>query len=318
MCTRLSDRCGIANQPVRVRQNCEAHLMHESILAFNKRRYLWVSLLISGLAIFAYWINDPQEPPNGGTPLGYTLGTIAALMILWFTFFGVRKRRYSSTLGTVQGWLSAHVYLGIALIIIVLLHTGFQFGVNVHTLAFALMVLVVASGLYGVIIYIKYPERISENRDGANRSELLGQLGDIDRRSRRIAETLPQEFQELVASGISRTLLGGSLWARLRGQDQSQVVLKRGNDFHIVANPGQEAALDWLAEKQSRSNEPEAGATIGELSALIRNKRRLLKKLNEDMRLQATIEVWLYAHVPLTAGLLVALVVHIITVFMYW
>ena len=292
--------------------------MHESILAFNKRRYLWVSLLISALAIAAYWINDPQEPPNGGTPLGYTLGTIGALMILWFAYFGMRKRRYSSTLGTVQGWLSAHVYLGIALIMIVLLHTGFQFGYNVHTLALALMVLVVASGLYGVIIYIRYPERLSENRDGANRSELLDQLDDIDRRSRRTAQGLPQEFQELVASGISRTLLGGSVWARLRGQDQSQVVLKRGNGTDVVANPGQDAALDWLAEQQARSNDAEAAATIGELSALIRNKRRLLKKLNEDMRLQATIEVWLYAHVPLTAALLVALLVHIITVFMYW
>ena len=292
--------------------------MHESILAFNKRRYLWVSLLISALAIAAYWINDPQEPPNGGTPLGYTLGTIGALMILWFTFLGVRKRRYSSTMGTVQGWLSAHVYLGIALIVIVLLHTGFQFGANVHTLAFALMVLVVASGLYGVFIYVRYPERLSENRDGANRSELHDQLGDIDRRSKRISETLPQEFQELVTSGISRTLLGGSVWARLRGKDQSQIVLQRGGGSEVVANAGQEAALDWLAEQQSRSSDPEVAAAIGELSALIRNKRRLLKRLTEDMRLQATIEVWLYAHVPLTAGLLIALVVHIITVFMYW
>ena len=292
--------------------------MHESILAFNKRRYLWVSLLISAFAIAAYWINDPQEPPNGGTTLGYTLGTIAALMILWFTFLGVRKRRYSSTLGTVQGWLSAHVYLGIALVVIVLLHTGFQFGTNVHTLAFALMVLVVASGLYGVVIYIRYPERLSKNRDGANRSELYDQLGDIDRRSKRIAETLPQEFQELVTSGISRTLLGGSVWARLRGKDQSQVVLQRGGGSEVVANAGQEAALDWLAEQQSRSDDPEVAAPIGELSALIRNKRRLLKTLTEDMRLQATIEVWLYVHVPLTAGLLMALGVHIITVFMYW
>ena len=292
--------------------------MHESILAFNKRRYLWVSLLISALAIIAYWLNDPQEPPNGGTALGYTLGTIGALMILWFTFFGVRKRRYSSTLGTVQGWLSAHVYLGIALIIIVLLHSGFQFGFNVHTLALVLMVLVVASGLYGVVIYIRNPERISANRDGENRSELFDQLDDIDRRSRRVSETLPEEFQELVSTGISRTLLGGTVWARLRGKDQSQVVLKSSSGSEVVANAGQEAALDWLAEQQSRSSDPEAAATIGELSALIRNKRKLLRKLTEDMRLQATIEVWLYAHVPLTAGLLVALSVHIITVFMYW
>jgi hypothetical protein len=292
--------------------------MHESILAFRKRRYLWVSLLISALAIAAYWISDPQEPPNGGTALGYTLGTIGALMIVWFTFFGVRKRRYASTLGTVQGWLSAHVYLGIALIIIVLLHTGFQFGYNVHTLAFALMILVVASGLYGVIIYVRYPERLSENRDGANRSELFDQLEDIDRRSRRIAEDLPQEYKELVSSGISRTLLGGSVWARLRGRDQSQVVLKRGNGSQVVPNAGQEAALDWLAEQQSRSGDPEDAARIGELSALIRNKRRLLRKLTEDMRLQATIDVWLYAHVPLTVGLIAALLVHITTVFMYW
>jgi hypothetical protein len=292
--------------------------MHESILAFSKRRYLWVSVAVSAIAVAAYWINDPQEPPNGGTALGYTLGTIGALMILWFTWFGVRKRQYASTLGTMQGWLSAHVYLGIALVVIVLLHTGFQFGYNVHTLALVLMFLVVVSGLYGVFIYIKYPERLSENRDGANRSELFDQLGDIDRRSRRLAESLPQEFRELVSSGVSRTLLGGSVWARLRGHDQSQVVLKRGEDFEVVANAGQEAALDWLAEQQSRSSDAEAAAKIGELSALIRNKRRLLKKLTEDMRLQARLEVWLYAHVPLTAGLLMALFVHVITVFMYW
>ncbi len=292
--------------------------MHESILAFSKRRYLWVSLAMSVLAILAYWINDPQEPPNGGTPLGYTLGAIGALLIVCFTYFGIRKRRYSSTMGTVQGWLSAHVYLGIALIIIVFLHTGFQFGSNVHTLALLLMIVVVASGLYGVFIYNSYPERLSENRDGVNRSELLEQLGDIDRRSKKIAGELSAEYQELVASGISRTLLGGTVWARLRGRDQSQVVLKRSSGPVVVANAGQEAGLDWLAEQQSRSSDPDTAATIGELSALIRNKRRLLKKLNEDMRLQATIEIWLYAHVPLTAALVVALVVHIITVFIYW
>jgi hypothetical protein len=180
------------------------------------------------------------------------------------------------------------------------------------------MGLVIASGLYGAIIYIEYPERLSENRDGANRSELFDQLEDIDRRSKRIAEGLSPEFQELISSGISRTLLGGSVWARLRGRDQSQVVLKRGDGSEVVANPGQEAALDWLAEQQSRVSDAAAAATIGELSALIRNKRRLLGKLTEDMRLQARLEVWLYAHVPLTAGLLIALLVHILTVFMYW
>ncbi|MEE8427301.1 MAG: hypothetical protein V3S15_08440 [Woeseiaceae bacterium] len=292
--------------------------MHESILIFRKRRYLWVALIVVGLAILAYWIDDPQEPANGGTPLGYTLGTIGTLLIVWLTWFGVRKRRYSSTQGTVQGWLSAHVYLGIALLVIVLLHAGFQFGPNVHTLAFVLMVLVIASGLLGVFIYMTYPERVSDNRAGESQQELLDQLEDIDRRSRRVADDLPDSYQELVTSGISRTQLGTTLWSRLRGQDDSKIVLRQAGATKIVSNQGQEAALDWLAEQQSRATDPAAAATISELSALIRNKRQLLRQLGQDLRLQATMEIWLYLHVPLTAAMLMALVVHIFTVFLYW
>ncbi len=292
--------------------------MHESILEFRKRRYLWTAVTVTALAIVAYFLHDPQEPPNGGTVLGYTLGTIGALMIVWLTWFGVRKRKYSSTAGTVQGWLSAHVYLGIALLIIVLLHAGFQFGWNVHTLAFVLMVIVIVSGLYGVFIYLKYPERMSENRGGASRPELFDQLEDLDNRSRRVAEDLPGDFGELVASGISRTQLGNTLWSRLRGQDYSRVVLKDAGQTKVVDNPGQEAALDWLADRQSRATDADTAAKIGELSALLRNKRKLMRQLGEDLRLQARLEIWLYLHVPMTAALLVALAVHILTVFIYW
>ena len=45
--------------------------MHESILAFRKKRYLWLSLILGALAIVSFWIDDPQEPANGGTMLGY-------------------------------------------------------------------------------------------------------------------------------------------------------------------------------------------------------------------------------------------------------
>lgn len=289
--------------------------MHESILVFRRYRYLWAATALTIVCLLAYWIHDPQEPPNGGTVLGYTLGTFGALMIVWLTWFGVRKRRYSSTAGTLQGWLSAHVYFGIALFVIVLLHAGFQVGWNIHTLAFALMTLVIVSGMYGVFIYLKYPERLSENRDGSSRSELLDQLDDIDRRSRRVAENLPNEYQDFVTSGIQRTELGSTLWQRLRNEDRSRIQIP--NQAETILNPGQEAAMDWLAEQQSRADANSA-ATIAELSALLRNKRKLLRQVGEDLKLQAGIEIWLYAHVPLTAALLMALIAHILTVFLYW
>lgn len=289
--------------------------MQTSILAFRGRRYLWAALTLTAICIIAYWLDDPQEPPNGGTLLGYVLGVLGALMIAWLTWFGVRKRDYLSGSGTVQGWLSAHVYFGLALLIVVLLHTGFQFGWNLHTLAFALMTLVIVSGLVGVFIYMRYPERLSENRGGASRFELIDQLEDIDRRSRRVAAKLPEPFQDVVASGMQRTELGATLWQRLRNHDRSRIQLP--NASATVSNKGQEAAMDWLAEQQSRAD-ADSAATIAELSALLRNKRKLLRQIREDLRLQAGLEIWLYAHVPLTAALLMALLAHIVTVFLYW
>ena len=43
-----------------------------------------------------------------------------------------------------------------------------------------------------------------------------------------------------------------------------------------------------------------------------------MKQLSEDLKLQAILEIWLYAHIPLSVALLAALVVHIVTVFLYW
>jgi hypothetical protein len=108
------------------------------------------------------------------------------------------------------------------------------------------------------------------------------------------------------------------LWERLKAHDSSQILLRQDGQTKIVGNAGQEAALDWLAEQQSISRDADTAAAIAELSALIRNKRRLLRQLGEDLKLQATLEIWLYAHVPLTVGLLVAMLVHIVTVFIYW
>lgn len=292
--------------------------MQQSILAFRKRRYLWVASLLVAVTAAAYWLQDPQEPPNGGTVLGYTLGGMATALILWLTWFGVRKRRYHSTSGSVQGWLSAHVYLGLTLIVIATLHAGFQFGLNVHTLAYVIMMLVIASGAFGVYAYLRYPLQLSKNRDGTSRAELLDELQDLDNRALRIATGLGSDYQLLVASGIRRTQLGGALMARLRGQDHSQVELPGTADTTPVANPGQETILDWLAERQSRESDAALAARIGELSALLRNKRGLLKKLADDLRMQAILEIWLYVHVPLTFALLAAVAAHIFVVFLYW
>ena len=119
--------------------------MQQSMLVFREFRYLRVALLLCVAVIAVYAWHDPLAGANGGSWYGYTLGTIGALLILWLAWFGIRKRRYGIGQMTLQEWLSAHIYLGVSLIIIATLHTGFQFGFNLHTLAYGLMRAVIVS-----------------------------------------------------------------------------------------------------------------------------------------------------------------------------
>ena len=290
--------------------------MHESMLAYAGKRYLWVALGLIAVAALAYGWYRPVEAPNGGTWLGYTLGSVAALLILWLTAYGIRKRSYRSNLGTLRGWLSAHVYLGTALVAIATLHSGFQFGWNVHTLAYALMCLVVVSGCVGVVLYLRYPAAMTANRGDMNRDQLLGEIADIDQKAVRLAAQLPREFADLIASNRDRTVIGGGAFALLAGGDRSRLVLPDSQT--PVTNPEQSAILAWLGDQLSRSTDGTRSQYIQDLLALVSLRKALLVRLRRDLKLQAWLEIWLYVHVPLSFALLAALVTHVLVVFLYW
>ncbi|MFB3112588.1 MAG: hypothetical protein ACE10G_11190, partial [Gemmatimonadales bacterium] len=97
--------------------------MWESVLVFRNFLYLKISVVIVAAGIGIYVWHEPLGQPNGGSWVGYTLGTVGALLIVWLAWYGVRKRRYGIGKVTTQEWLSAHVYLGLSLIVIATLHT---------------------------------------------------------------------------------------------------------------------------------------------------------------------------------------------------
>src|SRR5215204_3869377 len=121
---------------------------HEGFLRYQGYKWLKVALVISGTALLIYAFNDVEPKRNGGSIYGYITGTIGVGLILWLTMLGVRKRQITPGRWSLKSWTSAHVYLGLALIVIASLHTAFDFGWNVHTLAYALMMIVIASGVF--------------------------------------------------------------------------------------------------------------------------------------------------------------------------
>jgi len=297
---------------------------HDSILNYARSRYLWVALALTTASIGAYVAHDPGGPPNGGTWLGYTLGTIGALLIVWLMLFGIRKRRYLNNIGTLRGWLSAHIYLGTALILVVLLHTGFQFGWNVHTFAFVLMLVVIFSGFFGLYVYLRYPNLMTRNRESATRDAMLTEIAEIDQNALALADGIAPKIHGVVLRSIQNTRLGGGMWTQLRARDGSDLALESlrkaiaareaQQEMKTAEMPTMFAMVDFLAARA----EDKQGEAMRKLIDLMSRKKSLATKVARDMQYQAMMEIWLYLHVPLSFALLAALIAHVVSSFFYW
>lgn len=289
--------------------------MFANLLRYQSWRYLWWALasVVAGFVI--YTSHASSEPPNGGTWQGYVLGTWAALLIVWLAWLGVRKRSYRARSGTVQGWTSAHVYLGLAVWVLATLHCGLQFGWNIHTLAWALMSAVIASGIVGLYVYINYPVALSANRAGHSRSDLFAELFDLNRKGRELAARCSADVQLAVQSSIAGTTLGGGVVAQLSGRDRSRFdTLDAANQPNIDQAP----VIDLVAARLTRADRRAEVGVLQELLAVICRRQSVLRRLRADIRIQGWLKAWLYLHVPLTFGTLTALVAHIVSTFIYW
>ena len=301
--------------------------MHESFLRHERYRYLKVAGAACMVALVLYAWHDPLDGPNGGTWLGYTLGTIAALLIVWLAWLGVRKRRYATGTGTVKGWLSAHVYLGLALLLIATLHTGFQFGPNVHTLAYLLMALVIASGVWGVVAYQRYPRLITENRAQATRQGWLGEALDLNDRAIRLADQIGPDVHRFVLRSAERMRLGGSWREQLfghRGAESAPEVgalaeiLRKKLGASSLERSDETEGLILLSTQQIMIGERDPNIErLKQLLELLTRRNELAARINRDIQAHARMQAWLYLHVPLTGALLAALLAHIVTVFLY-
>lgn len=205
--------------------------------------------------------------------------------------------------GTLLGWLSAHVYLGMALLVLATLHSGFQFNWNVHTLSYVLMLLVVASGLYGVHAYLNYPRQITQNMAGDTLDTLMRKIAELDELARTRALELPDEINALVLKARQETRLGGNLFQQLAGSQADCPTALAVQQIH------------GLCRKYINGDQPKL---MRDLYSVLLQKEKLVSRARNEIMLKARLEGWLYLHVPLSVALLAALTVHIVSVFFYW
>lgn len=262
-------------------------------LSFAGYRYAKAATALSAGCIVWYALDTPPLGARGDTVLGYTLGTLAGGLVLLLLLLGVRRRAYASRMGTLRGWLSAHVYLGLSLVVVASLHAAFSFGWNVHTLAFALTLTVVASGVWGVAAYARNPELMGGLLDGRSLEQHVSALHQLDAQARRVAADLDPEAVSLVEAAARAPLLDGP-FARLR------------------------RARGCPTRHAVRASEGRPGEGWQEFHALMYARLVQLTRLRQFLRLKSLTSLWLLVHVPLSFALLGSLIAHVVSVFFYW
>ena len=284
-------------------------MQHQSFLEYKRYRYLKVAVVLSVLAAIAYrWhrsqhFDTPGGLGYGGSPMGYALGSIAALLILWLLLLGARKRSYGPARSTLQGWLSAHVYLGVALVVVATLHTGLELGLNVHTLAYALLLVVVISGIYGVVMFVRVPAAMTEVMGDDSVQTLMLHIRELDQQARRIALKLPDSYNSLVLNAAEKTLLRGTVFDHVTQHSSWHCPTRFAVRRMRMLNPE-------LRDEQARLGR--------ELIGLMLSRQSAVQRIRQEYRLMGRLRLWLLLHVPLSVALLFALVAHVVSVFIYW
>ena len=170
--------------------------------------------MIAGFAALLM-LSDFRLRHTGNSWFGYTSGTLGAGIIVWLALLGIRKRAMTDNAWSLKAWVSAHVYLGLSLIVIATLHSGLQFGWNIHTLAYGLMMLVILSGIFGIIVYALIPPKLSDNRGETTQKQMLEKIHALDGRLLEVARPLDQGQAALVRRAVQHTRIGGNFWQRL-------------------------------------------------------------------------------------------------------
>lgn len=276
--------------------------MATSFLTYRGGRWLWISTALAGAFVLHYAYYQSRNVAYGGSIEGLFYGVVGTALIAVLMYLGVRKRSYASGAGTLQGWVSAHVSLGTLTLLVIPLHAGFRFGWDVHTLAFALLAVVVLSGMIGIFLYRTIPERLTSYELSQQADKIDPEMARLLSDMRALVRDKSDALVQLYRAEVQR--------AQQSGQ-RSWSLLFRGQRSDLLAARSAE-----LAENVS-AIPPADQATYQILSQLLLKKAQLEVNLLHQMRLRNALQAWLYIHVPVSIAMVCAVGLHLVVVFLY-
>ncbi|MGE0682394.1 MAG: hypothetical protein AB7P69_16030 [Candidatus Binatia bacterium] len=206
--------------------------------------------------------------------------------------------------GRLEVWYYWHLMLGSLSLLLIVTHAGFRFGNLVATVAFLFLAGVVITGVVGYFIYRVVPPALTRIEDRVKRTpeELRMELEEVTKELAKIVEQKSQRFREIcqyeqAIPGISLAPSVRWLWgpAKLDRDFDRPTRLKEG----VAKIPGTEHE-DFL-----------------KMTSLLFDKEKLEIVLYPQLRYEYLLKAWLILHIPLSAGLMIFSVIHIVSIFYY-
>jgi hypothetical protein len=158
---------------------------------------------------------------------------------------------------------------------------------------------VIASGIYGVVAYVRYPRQMTENRQNMTMAQLQAQVVAIDAELRRRVMPMDDAMATIIRDSLDNTPIGGSMWRQVTGHYPDCGTTLAIARLHALPDAGPGAIDETWRLLRTKLDE----------------KASLVHRLRQDIRFKALMDIWLYLHVPLTFALLAALIAHIVSVF---
>jgi hypothetical protein len=284
--------------------------------------------------------------PSGSSWPGFTFGVLGGALILFEMLLWWRKRVRTWRIGRAQVWMRAHIWLGLLTVPLLVYHTGFRLGGPLSTVLMVLFLVVIVSGIWGLILQNMLPYRML---DEVPAETIYSQIDYVVNQMGKEAERLvlatcgPEEgngeteFESPAAKREAATYLTVGA-VRSAGRVQGKVLetlvpatavaeaeplraffhgqiapyLRRGAASRSPLHYANKSATLFqdLRTKLPRS----AHEAVGALENLCDQRRQLEKQA----RMHFWLHSWLWLHLPLSVALVALMFVHVFVAMKYW
>ena len=249
-----------------------------------------LSALVSGM----YWILD-QALANSLRPAALVSGLVLFALILLLALFNARKKLPFLPLINASAWLQVHVYAGLFVMALFLIHIGFKPPRGrLETVLALLFGAVSFSGVVGLAISRWVPARLTLHGENVIFERIPALRWKIKQEAETLAlASLAQTQSTTIADFYEQRLRAyferpRHLWSHLLGYSKPLHALLSEVD-----------ALDRYLNAEERK-------LMVEIARLI----RLKENLDFQLAAQGLLKLWLFVHIPLTYTLILLGLIH--------